>query len=72
MSLRNKENALTSKLLKAKLNNVKLYWRMISNGGALSKNSNVSCDDFYKYFEGVSNPDNDFYCADNDIVTNDY
>ena len=60
-------NAQTAKLLHAKVKNVKLYWKMLSG----TKNVNrpmVSTGDFYNHFLRLSNPDNEFYTADEDIV----
>ena len=61
------EVAQTSKLLNAKLNNVKMYWKLLSSCGEQSVRTNLTNDEFYQYFENISNPCDEFYSVDPDI-----
>ena len=59
--------AHTSKLLRTKLNNVKIYWKWLSSCGEQGVRTNVTNDDLYQYFENISNPCDEFYSVDPDI-----
>ena len=64
---RDYEKKQTSKLLEARFKNVKLYWKMLS-GKNIRKKPNVTLDEFYYHFMGLSNPEDTFYRPDDDIV----
>ena len=66
-SKHNHEVSQTSKLLKAKMNNVKTYWKLLSSCGEQRVRTNVTNDEFYQYFENISNPCDEFYSVDPDI-----
>ena len=60
------ENENTSKLYKAKCQNVKLYWKLLS--GQNYNETKVTKDEFFNHFMSLSNPSDPFYAADDDIV----
>ena len=57
----------TFKLLETKHKHVKLYWKTLSDSKQINKFP-VSNSDFYYYFMGLSNPEGNFYVADDDII----
>ena len=66
-SMQRYKTSQTFKLLEAKHKNVKLYWKMLSDSKQINK-CPVSNSDFYYYFMGLSNPEGNFYVADDDIL----
>ena len=60
------QNRQTGILLEARLKNVKQYWKLLSNSRA--DNNNVTNNEFYEYFKCLSNPSDNFYSADEDII----
>ena len=67
---RQKQNSFdrsqTQKLLEARTKNVKLYWKMLS-GQTKSPPIPVSTKDMYNHFLKLSNPNNAFFTADDDV-----
>ena len=57
----------TKKLYNARLKNAKEYWKMIKSVKR-KETSNVTCEEFQKYFNDLYNPDDDFYTPDPDVV----
>ena len=57
----------TKKLLDARFNNAKLYWKMLKNVAGLNK-SNIPLDMFKQYFESINNPDSTFFTPDEDVL----
>ena len=56
----------TKKLISARFTNVKLYWKLLS--GKKSRSAcPISTADWYNHFLMLSNPDDDFFTADEDI-----
>ena len=58
------------KLLHAKLNNIKEYWKLLSRNGNTKNFTRVTIDDFFNHFVSLSNPNDDFYVADDDVISN--
>ena len=58
------------KLLHAKLNNIKEYWKLLSRNGNTKNSTRVTIDDFFNHFVSLSNPNDDFYVADDDVISN--
>jgi hypothetical protein len=57
----------TNRLVKARRENAKDYWKLLKRSTQTS-NPNISCKQFAEYFQCVNNPDDPFYCPDDDIV----
>ena len=67
LCIKRHKNAQTQRLIKARFNNVKEYWRLLSNSRKQNKPL-VSLQDFYYHFMSLSNPEDDFYTADSDVI----
>ena len=61
------DNLETQKLLKAKTKNVKLYWKMLSGQNKSSSTCPISTGDMYNHFLNLSNPNSEYFTADNDV-----
>ena len=44
-----------------------MYWKLLSSCGEQRVRTNVTNDEFYQYFENISNPCDEFYSVDPDI-----
>ena len=64
------ETKQTKKLLRPKLNNIKEYWKLLSRKGNTINSTIVTIDDFFYHFVSLSNPNGDFYVADDDVISN--
>ena len=64
------ETKQTKKLLHAKLNNIKEYWKLLSRNGNTKNSTRVTIDEFFNHFVSLSNPNGDFYVADDDVMSN--
>ena len=62
------EKSQTRKLLEAKLNNVKLYWRMLKEPTKKSVSYQISNKEFKDYFMKLSDPGDDFFRPDASIT----
>ena len=58
----------STKLLKAKLNNAKKYWKLLKESVTQSKPKNLSADHFHDYFKAINNPSDPFFQPEDDIV----
>ena len=56
----------TSQLYKAKCQNVKLYWKLLS--GKNHNETKVTKEEFFNHFMSLSNPSDPFYAADDDVI----
>ena len=57
------------KLEQARKNNIRKYWKMLAHAKGIDiEKPRVTVDDFYQYFLSLSNPDSDFYVADDDVI----
>jgi hypothetical protein len=61
------EQSQSMKLKKAKLDNVKLYWQMLS-GKKPKPKTRVPSEVFYAHFKDLSNPTGNSYLADPDTI----
>ena len=59
-------NQETLKLLRARESNAKAYWNLLKGNKTRSK-STLTLNDFKRYFEKLSNPNDPFYQADAEI-----
>lgn len=57
----------TDKLLLARSNNAKLYWRMLK-GSCGIKEPNITMSNFELYFKAINSPDSHFFTADEDVL----
>ena len=57
----------TEKLLKARVNNVKLYWKMLSKSKSKTPNCPLDVKDLYNHFLKLSDPEDNFLYADVDV-----
>ena len=57
----------STKLLKAKLNNAKEYWKLLKKSVTQLKPKNLSADHFDDYFKAINNPSDSFFHPDDDI-----
>ncbi len=61
------DRSQTAKLLEARTNNAREYWRLL-RGKTKKDKSNVSNDEFYRFFKNVNSPTDEFYTPDEDVV----
>jgi len=64
----NVRKANTDKLINARLNNAKLYWKLLKDNTTPVKRPIISADNFAIYFKSINNADDRFYQADEDII----
>ena len=64
---RNYERTQSSKLLNARVNNLKQYWKMLS-GQSKRQKPLVTKDIFFNYFMSLSNPNDPFYSPEPEIL----
>ena len=57
----------TNALYQAKLKNVKQYWRMLSGAKNIHE-TKVTIDQFFDHFVSLSNPNDDLYRVDDDVM----
>ena len=57
----------TDRLSKARLNNAKLYWKMLKECAGIQK-SNIQMSAFEQYFKSVNNPESQFFIPDEDVL----
>ncbi len=58
----------TNKLLSAKLNNAKEYWKLLKEASGIKNESKIHADSFLQYFKAINNPSNPFFQADEDVI----
>ena len=63
----NHDAAETKKLTNARFSNVKLYWKLLSGKKTSKPSCPISTSDWYNHFLRLSNPEDDFFSADDDI-----
>ena len=57
----------TEKLMKAKCNNAKLYWKMLTGKNNKQNTCPITCKEFYNHFLKLSDPEDNFFQADREI-----
>ncbi len=57
----------TNELLKSRFNNARDYWKLLKGSQSYSR-TNVTKEQFHKYFENISSQSGDFFNADIDTV----
>ena len=62
------DQSQTSKLLDARVKNVKLYWRMLNKSRSKRSKCPIDISELYNHFLRLSDPEDDFYTADADII----
>ena len=58
----------TQKLLVSKCKNVKQYWKLLKQSANLNKKCSIDAKRFSEYFQAISDPNDRFYQADEDIL----
>ena len=58
------DNLQTRKLINSKINNIKLYWKMLAGKRRDNTGCKVDIKDLYNHFLRLSDPEDDFFCAD--------
>ena len=62
------EKNQTKKLLEAKLNNIKLYWRMLKQPTQKTVSYQIGNQEFKDYFMKLSDPGDEFFQPDGDVT----
>ena len=62
------ERQQTSKLLAARVSNVKMYWRMLTGSNTTKKMPQINNNEYRDYFMQISDPGDEFFTADRDIT----
>ena len=63
----NYEREQTRKLLEARVNNIRLYWRMLSNSSSHKNVYMIGNNEFKDYFMKLSDPGDEFFSSDASI-----
>jgi len=58
----------TEKLINARMNNAKDYWKLLKSICTNNTSTNITHDTFARYFKAVNCPDSTFYQADEDTL----
>ena len=61
-------NSNTKKLLEARINNAREYWKLLKGITCKQSDGSVSANTFAQYFKAINNPESVFYQADDDII----
>lgn len=64
----NFEKIKTDKLRNFHSNNPKEYWRLLKENAHSNINSDITPEEFEEYFRTISDPNDPFYTADDDII----
>jgi hypothetical protein len=64
------ERQQTQKLLNAKFNNMKLYWKMLTNNNTPKPTPNISNLEYKDYFMKLGDPGDEFFTPDSDVTRN--